>query len=173
MDVFETMHGRRSVRRFKSTPIDDEDLRKILEAGISAPSAGNCQPWEFVIVKDEEIKQALADAANGEGSLTQAPVVIVVCANLQRTAARYGDRGRNLYCIQDTAAAIQNIHLAAYALGYGTCWIGAFEETSVAKVIEAPCDNRPLAMIPIGRPSEKPEPTSRLPLSKITRDETF
>ncbi len=173
MDVFKAIHGRRSVRRFNPAPIDDGDLKKILEAGISAPSAGNCQPWEFVIVKNEKNKQALADAAHGQSSLIQAPVVIVVCADLQRTAARYGDRGKNLYCIQDTAAAVQNIHLAAYALGYGTCWIGAFEESAVAKAIKAPSGIRPLAMIPVGRPFETPEQKPRFPLAKISRRETF
>ncbi len=173
MDLFEAINGRRSVRRFQPAPVGDEDLRKILEAGTAAPSAGNYQPWEFVIVKDPKIKQRLVQAAHNQVSLAEAPVVVVVCANLDRNADWYGERGRTLYCLQDTAAAAQNIHLAAHALGYGTCWIGAFDEATVAESIRAPAGIRPVVMIPIGRPAEKPEPKPRSPLEKISRQERF
>jgi len=173
MDVFEAIKGRRSVREFKPDPVDDKDLEKILDAGKSAPSAGNCQPWEFVVVKDGAIKQKLVRAALGQSFIAEAPVVVVVCANIPRTSSRYGRRGAELYCIQDTAAAVQNILLTAYALGYGTCWVGAFDEESAAKAIKAPPNVRPLAIIPIGRPAEKPTPTSRLPLKKIVHENTF
>ncbi|MEM2890139.1 MAG: nitroreductase family protein [Candidatus Hadarchaeum sp.] len=173
MDIFEAIKGRRSIRSFIPEPIKDADLEKILEAGIAAPSAGNCQPWEFVIVKDLKNKQKLVQAARGQSFLAEAPVVIVICADINRTASRYGDRGRNLYCIQDTAAVAQNIHLAAYALGYGTCWVGAFDEKAVAEAIKAPEGIRPLIMIPIGKPREKPKPTSRAPLKERIHLETF
>jgi nitroreductase len=173
MDVFEAIKGRRSIRSFKPESISDADLEKILEAGISAPSAGNCQPWEFVIVRDQKIKQKLVQAARGQSFLAEAPVVIVICADVNRTASRYGERGRTLYCIQDTAAAAQNIHLAAYALGYGTCWVGAFDESAAAEAIKAPAGVRPLIMIPIGKPREKPKPTPRTPLRERTHQETF
>ncbi|MEM4724506.1 MAG: nitroreductase family protein [Candidatus Hadarchaeum sp.] len=173
MDVFEAIKGRRSIRSFIPEPIKDADLEKILEAGIAAPSAGNCQPWEFVIVKDLKNKQKLVQAARGQSFLAEAPVVIVICADINRTASRYGDRGKNLYCIQDTAAVAQNIHLAAYALGYGTCWVGAFDEKAVAEAIKAPEGIRPLIMIPIGKPREKPKPTSRAPLKERIHLETF
>jgi nitroreductase len=173
MDVFDAIKGRRSVREFKPDPVDDKDLEKILEAGRSAPSAGNCQPWEFVVVRDGATKQKLVRAALGQSFVAEAPVVLVVCANIPRTSSRYGRRGAELYCIQDTAAAVQNILLTAYALGYGTCWIGSFDEESAAKAIKAPPGIRPLAIIPIGRPGEKPTPTSRLPLKKIVHENTF
>ena len=173
MDVFDAIKGRRSVREFKPDSIDDKDLEKILEAGKSAPSAGNCQPWEFVVVKNGATKQKLVRAALGQSFVGEAPVVVVVCANIPRTSIRYGRRGAELYCIQDTAAAVQNILLTAYALGYGTCWVGSFDEESAAKAIKAPPDVRPLAIIPIGRPAEKPTPTTRLPLKKIVHENTF
>ena len=173
MNVFEAIEGRRSVREFKPTPIDEGDIKKILEAGRLSPSAGNCQPWEFVVVKDETVKQKLVDAAWGQSFIAEAPIVIVVCANIPRTASRYGRRGKELYCIQDTAAAAQNIHLAAYALGYGTCWVGAFDEAAAAEAIRAPPNIRPLAIIPVGKPAEKPKPTPRIPLSKIVHEDGF
>jgi len=173
MELFEAIKGRRSIRRFRPDSVGDKDLENILEAAIAAPSAGNCQPWEFIVVKNPRVKQKLKEAAQNQNSLTEAPVVIVICTDASRSAERYGERGRKLYCIQDTAAAAQNIHLAAYGLGYGTCWIGAFEETEVAEALGAPTGVRPVIMIPIGKPAENPTPRPRCPLKKISRLDGF
>ncbi len=173
MDVFEAIKGRRSVREFESTPLKEKDLEKILDAARWAPSAGHCQPLELVVVKDQAQKERLARAALGQTFIAEAPVAIVVCANVARTSRRYGRRGEELYCIQDTAAATQNIHLAAYALGYATCWVGAFDEDAVAGVIKAPAGVRPIAIVPLGRPAEKPSPPQRMPLNKIAREDEF
>ncbi len=151
MDLLEAIKTRRSVRRFISTPIKSETIEAILEAGTKAPSAGNCQPWEFVIIRSAANKQALAAAAFGQDFVAEAPIVIVVCANTTRSMARYGHRGQELYCIQDTAAAIENILLAAHSLGLGACWVGAFDENMVAKQVRTPSDVRPVAIIPIGK----------------------
>jgi len=172
MEFFEAIKARRSVRAFKPDKLKEGDLEKILDAGRQAPNAGNCQPWEFVVVRDDGVKQKLVEAS-GQGFVAEAPVVVVVCANVPRVSSRYGKRGAELYSIQDTAAATENMHLAAVALGYGTCWVGAFDEEAVAKAIKAPKDVRPVAMIPIGRPAEKPAPTSRLPLEKIVHEDGF
>jgi len=173
MDIFECIKGRRSIRAFTSDPVKEEDLKKILEAAIHAPSAGNLQSWEFVIVRDKDRKLQLARAALNQTFIAEAPVVIVVCANLTRSGRIYGERGRTLYCIQDTAAAIQNILLTAYALGYGTCWVGAFREEAASKILKLPPDVRPVAIIPIGRPAERPAPRPRMPLNKVVHYEVF
>ncbi len=173
MDVFEAIKGRRSVREFRSDPVKEGDLRKILEAAQQAPSAGHCQPLELVVVKDQAQKERLARAALEQTFIAEAPVAIVVCANVARTSRRYGRRGEELYCIQDTAAATQNIHLAAYALGYATCWVGAFDEGAVAEVIKAPAGVRPLAIVPIGKSAEEPSPPQRIPLSKIVHENYY
>lgn len=173
MEVFEAISGRRSVREFRPDPVDEGDLRKILDAGRMAPSAGNCQPTEFVVVKDRAIKERLARAAYGQTFVAEAPVVIVVCANVPRTSRRYGRRGEELYCIQDTAAATQNVHLAAYALGYASCWVGAFDEDAVAEIIKAPSGVRPLAIVPIGRPAERPSAPPRRRLEEMVHEDTF
>jgi len=173
MDVFDAIKGRRSVRAFKPTPVKEEDLQKILDAAQWAPSAGHRQPLELVVVKDQSQKERLVQAALGQSFIAEAPVVIVVCANVERSSSRYGERGANLYCIQDTAAAIQNINLAAYALGYATCWIGAFDEAQTAKVVKAPAGIRLVAMIPLGKPAEKPSPPRRVQLEKILHEESF
>jgi nitroreductase len=173
MDVFDAIKGRRSVRAFKRDAIKDNDLEKILEAARWAPSAGNRQPLEIVVIKDDAIKQRLAQAARGQDFIIDAPVVLVICANMARTSSRYGERGADLYCIQDTAAAAQNIHLAAYALGYVTCWIGAFDEREAAEFVDAPSGVRPVAIIPIGKPAEKPRAPQRIPLNEIVHEEKF
>lgn len=173
MEVSQAIRERRSVRSYKKEKIPEEDLKKIIDAGRWAPSAGNRQPLELVIIKEKETKRQLANAALGQKFITEAPVAVVVCANLPRTTSRYGDRGSNLYVIQDTAAATQNIHLMAYALGYATCWVGAFNDEKVNEVINAPEEIRPLAIIPIGKPDKKPETPSRRTLDEITHENRF
>ena len=173
MDLFEAIRGRRSVRSYDKGDLDSEDLRRILEAAICAPSAGNRQSWEFVVVKNNQAKAALVEAAYGQEFIAQAPVVIVVCANLTRSASRYRERGRDLYSIQDTAAAVQNILLASYALGYGSCWVGAFDESRVAHILNVSPQIRPVAIVPIGRPAESPESRSRFILEEVMHLERF
>jgi nitroreductase len=105
--------------------------------------------------------------------IEEAPAVIVVCANENRSSQRYGVRGKTLYCIQDTAAAIQNIHLAAYSLGLGTCWVGAFKEEEAREILKIPQGIRPVAIIPVGYPAEAPSPRNRRSISQIVHYETF
>ncbi|MEM3542479.1 MAG: nitroreductase family protein [Candidatus Methanomethylicia archaeon] len=166
--IIDVIKSRRSIRRFKrDEKIPREDLMKILEASIYAPSAGNRQPWEYIIIEKEDLKRKIAEAAYNQMWITEAPTVIVVCANENRSALRYGERGRTLYCIQDTAAAIQNILLTAHSMGYGTCWVGAFDEEEVRRILDIPIGVRPVAIIPIGKPNEKPSMPPRIPLEKL------
>ena len=148
---------RRSVRAFTGEDVSDADAEKLIEAACLAPSAGNNQPWGFVLVREPETKQKLVEAARGQAFIGTAPVIIVVCADPKRTTPRYGDRGLNLYCIQDTAAAVENILLTAAYNGLGTCWIGAFDEASAAEAVGLPEDVRPVAMIPVGYPAQSPD----------------
>lgn len=173
MDVFEAIRLRRSIRAFTEEDVSDEIVEKVLEAAIWAPSAGNLQPWEFVVVRRPDIKRELARAALGQTFIEEAPVVIVVCANEVRSGSIYGSRGINLYCIQDTAAAIQNMLLAVCALGLGACWVGAFHEEEVRRILKVPRGVRPVAIIPIGYPAEKPSPPRRRPLKEVVHYETF
>jgi nitroreductase len=173
MDLFQAIGKRRSVRSFKSGEVPEEDVIKILEAGIKAPSAGNIQPWAFVVTRDLKSKALLSEAALGQGSVRGASVVITVCVKEEEAAARYGDRGRKLYCIQDTAAVVENILLALVAMGYGACWIGAFNEEAVRAALKVPSDARPVAMIPIGVPANEPSPMTRKPLSSVCYREIY
>lgn len=151
MDLFEAIKKRRSIRGFcTDKPVDESAVNKILEAGIAAPSAGNEQTWHFFVVRDKETKKKLAIEAGHQKFIDEAPVVIVVCADLARAEKGYGDRGRNTYAIQDTAAAIENMLLAITALGLASCWIGAFKESVAVEILGIDNNLRPVAMLPIG-----------------------
>jgi len=173
VDVYEAIKGRRSVRAFKSDDVSPEIVEKLIDAARRAPSAGNIQPWEFIIVRESETKRSLAEAASGQSFIEEAPVVIVVCANENRSSQGYGARGKTLYCLQDTAAATQNILLFAYSIGLGTCWVGAFREEEAKKALKIPSGIRPVAIIPVGYPAKAPQPRSRREIDLIVHHETF
>lgn len=167
-NVIEAIEERRSVREFKPDPIPDSIIARILECGLKAPSVGNVQPWQFWVVSRPSLKSALAEAAFGQESVEQAPVVIVVLAEPSRSAARFGYRGSKLYCIQDTAAAVQNMMLAATAYGIGSCWVGAFDEKMVSEALGLSERFRPMALVPMGYPAEVSQrrPRSLRPLAE-------
>ena len=173
MDVLEAIKGRRSIRAFKNQGVPAEIVEELIDAARWAPSAGNIQPWEFIIVRKPRINRRLVEAALGQMFIEEAPVVIVVCANEERSSQGYGERGKTLYCIQDTAAAMQNIHLTAYSLGLGTCWVGAFREEETRKILKIPRGMRPVAIIPVGYPAESPTARMRKSTSQIVHYETF
>lgn len=172
MDLLEAVKGRRSIRAYKTQDVPEEIVAELIEAASYAPSAGNIQPWRFVVARKPDAKKKLAQAAN-QAFVGEAPVVIVVCANEQRAEMSYGVRGKTLYCIQDTAAATQNILLTAYSLGLGTCWIGAFNEEQARKAVNAPEEMRAVALISGGYPNETRAQRNRRPLSQIMHYESF
>lgn len=169
MDVYEAIYGRQSVRSFDSSrDVSEETVEKLLQAAVQAPSAGNVQPWRFVVVRDERLKRGLVDAALGQGFIAEAPVTVVACADLDASSYGYGRRGSELYVIQDTAAAIENLLLAAYAEGLGTCWVGAFDEQACASVLNLPKNIRPLAIIPVGCPRHAGKKPSKINPQELT-----
>ncbi|MBC7262790.1 MAG: nitroreductase family protein [Chloroflexi bacterium] len=165
---WEVLNERRSVRDYlPDTDVPPETITKLLSAAIRAPSAGNRQSWHFIVVREKRIKEALAHAALGQSFVARAPVVIVVCADPARSAARYGRRGAELYCLQETAAATEHILLAAVAEGLGACWVGAFDEAAAAKALQLPSHLRPVAIIPIGHPTTRERGPGRRPLAEV------
>ncbi|KAA0001187.1 MAG: nitroreductase family protein [Thermoplasmata archaeon] len=165
MEVREAIEKRKSTRNFLSVPLPVNVVREILRFANMAPSAGNLQARDFIIVNDEEKKKALARAAH-QAFVKDAPVIIVACANYERIAP-YGERGRNLYVLQDVAAAIQNILLLATDYGLGTCWVGAFDEKAVSNILSLPPHIRPLALIPIGYASMEERKTGRMVIDDL------
>lgn len=172
MEVVEAIKARRSVRNFQKKEIEDKVIREIVELGNLAPSAGNLQPRDFIIVKEKEGKENLAQAALNQRFVAEAPVVIVVCANTKRSYP-YGRRGVNLYCIQDSAAAIENMLLAIVDKGLSCCWVGAFDENAVSKVFNLPDHVRPVALLPLGYSDENDRITSRIDVNELIHYEKW
>jgi len=124
------------------------------------------------VVRNPETKRLIAEAALEQMFIATAPVVIVVCANYPRSMRIYGERGK-LYAEQDATAAVENILLAAHALGLGAVWVGAFHERAISKILEIPEYVRPIAIIPVGWPAEKPGRRSRYPVQELTHWEKW
>ena len=158
--------NRRSCRDFSSKPLKEGDVEILIEALRKAPSAGNIQPWFFYVVTNETVKSELVKAAYGQSFIADAPVVFVVCADPQASGKCYGNRGETLYCIQDTAAAVENLLLAATSLGYGSCWIGAFNEDKARKALNIPENLWPVGIVPVGYGKLSGQPTPRKPVSE-------
>lgn len=171
VEVFEAIKKRRAIRSFDtSKQVSDEQVEKILEAGRLAPSAHNLQDWYFVVVKSPKIKEQLVDACMGQSFVGEASVVIVVCSD-QRLADTHSSRhGEGFFAIQDTTIATQQMWLAITALGLGTCWIGAFDEEGVKRVLGLEDHLRPMAVLPVGYPAEEPSPTPRKSIKEISKE---
>lgn len=172
MECMEAIKGRRSVRKFKDRAVGREVIEELLNAAQMAPSAGNLQARDFVVVLNKITKQKLTKAAFGQLFIEQAPVVIVVVANTERSARIYKPRGE-LYAIQDATAGVENLLLAAHTKGLATCWVGAFDEDAVSDILSLPHKTRPVAIIPVGYADEKPIAPPRMGLEKVVHWETW
>ncbi len=167
MEFSEVIAKRRSVRHFNAKlEVADADIRYLLEAATAAPTAGNIQPWRFSVVRSIEAREKLAGAL-GQRWATGAPVIIVVSVDPRPCAARYGDRGEYLYAVQDSAAAAENILLAAVDRGLASCWIGAFDEIAVRDALGLPAPITPVAVLPVGHSAESAGRPARRPLAEV------
>jgi nitroreductase len=167
MEFSEVIAKRRSVRHFNAKlEVSDEDIRALLEAAVSAPTAGNIQPWRFTVVKSLDAREKLAGALSQRWA-TSAPVVIVVSVDPRPCAARYGDRGEYLYAIQDSSAAVENILLTAVDRGLASCWIGAFDEAAVRDALGIAAPITPVALLPVGYSAESAGRPARRPLAEV------
>jgi nitroreductase len=160
MNFKEALQGRRSVRRYESRPVPREVVQALIDAAEAAPSAGNLRARKYVIVTRKETARSLAMAAYGQSQVETAPLIIVVCADVDRSASRYGDRG-SLYAIQDADAATMCLLLAAHDMGLGACWNGAFDDQIVRAAIGPEEHILPVAILSIGWPAESPSAPPR------------
>lgn len=168
MELLDAVRTRRSIRKYDvGKDVSKELIQKILELSLNAPSAGNRQPWRLHVVRNQSIKKALCEAAFGQSFLEEAPWVICVVTVPEESGVRYGDRGRNLYCIQDTAALVTYIMLIAREFDLDTCWVGAFDEARANEILNLPAGQRCVAMIPIGYAAEPRRDRPRRPLKEV------
>ena len=160
-ELLKIIYDRRSVRRYERRPIPKDVLKAILEAGRLAPTARNKQPWHFVVVTKPELKRRLI-FSSWNSFMEDAGAIIVGC----------GD-SREKWAVVDVAIALENMVIAAEALGLGSCWIGHFEESEVKRALRIPDYLKVVAMIAVGYPAEKPEPPPKKSLDEIVHYETF
>lgn len=170
MDFFQTVHARQSVRAYQPKAVAPEQLEAILSAANRAPSAGNLQACEIIIVRDAATIQQLAKTCFNQGFVAQAPVVLVFCADPARSAAKYGPAGESLYSVQDATVATAYAELAAAALGLSACWVGAFVDKDIAAALHLRAGLRPIAILPIGWPAEQPPRMPRRALDDLAHE---
>jgi nitroreductase len=167
MDTLTAIHARRSIRRYTDRAVPEETITLLLQAAMAAPSAGNEQPWQFVVITDRTILDVIPAFHPYAAMLKHASVAILVCGDL----AREKHQG---YWAQDCSAAAQNLLLAATALGLGAVWTGIYpREDRVAgmrMLLRLPAEVIPLALIPLGYSAEHPGPVDRFDPARIHRN---
>ncbi len=152
MDVYEAIKNRRSVRSYQSRPIPGDVLHRLQQAIRYAPSACNNQPWHFIFITDEKIRQAVAGACNDQMWMAGAPLIVAACGIPEQAYKRMGGSGNSVDV--DLAIAVDHLTLAAVAEGLGTCWIGAFRENEVKSLLGIPWEVKVVALTPVGYPAE-------------------
>jgi nitroreductase len=172
MDALECIATRRTIRKFLDIPVEFEKVGNVLDAGRYAPSAGNLQDWKFILVTDDKMRQEVSKACVEQFWLATAPVIIIVCTEPERTKRFYGKSGEK-YSIQNGAAVIQNMLLAAHAEGLGSCWVGAFEDEAIKRLFSIPDDVLVQAIVPLGYPDEKVPMPLRYTLENVTYIEAW
>ena len=146
VEVFEAIRKRHSVRAYLPNRVPKDKLEKILEAARLAPSAGNIQPWHFIVVMNTRKRKKLSEGGRFAKFLSESPVVIVGCGDKKASPKWYA---------VDTAIAMQNMVLAATGEGLGTCWVGSFNEEQVKKLLNIPEKFRVIALLALGYPRKK------------------
>jgi len=155
MSLLNVIFNRASVRRYTSEPVSEETLRNVLEAGRRAPSAMNAQPWHFIVVTEQKLKDQLSER-RWTGFVKDAAFVMVGC----------GEK-KSRWSTVDVAIALQNMVIAAEAQGLGSCWIGDFDQTELKEMLGIPDNLRVIALVSFGYPAEKPAPRNK---KKLRRD---
>jgi len=171
MDVYEAMRTRTSVRSYRSDPVADDTLKRVLDAARIAPSGKNGQPWTYVVIRDAEIRAKLVAACKGQGFVAEAPVVIAACGREDLAYKKMGGYWNSLPV--DIGIAFAHLMLAASAEGLGTCWIGAFIEEEVRAILEVPPEVKIVALTPLGYPKGDRATRPRKPLEEIVMYERW
>jgi nitroreductase len=170
MELFETIRARQSVRAYQARDLEPAELEAILSAANQSPSAGNLQAYQIILIREKPLIRELVQATYNQDFIAQAPIVLVFCADTERSGAKYGDAGRRLFSVQDATIATAYAQLAATALGLATCWIGAFDEQKVVGLLGLKTGLRPVAILPVGRPAESPARTARRSLEELVSE---
>jgi nitroreductase len=161
VDIFEAIKGRRSIRQFTDEPIGKDALEKLLDAARWAPTGGNQQRWRFVVVTSPSVKKLIKKFA--PGIFVMPAAFIVICVEKEPGANPWAERSY----LADCAIAAQNILLAAYEMGIGSCLALSYAKVAIKEILNLPEDVEPLLVVTLGYPAEDPEPPPRLELNQI------
>ncbi|MFB6265857.1 MAG: nitroreductase family protein [Candidatus Nanohaloarchaea archaeon] len=172
MDVLEAIVSRVSVTSYRDSGVDRSKVARLLEAARWAPSAGNMQTAEYIVVEDDELLEKLSEHAHNQPHVREAPLALVILADIEKAERNYPERGE-LYALQETAAAMQNILLEAHEEDLGAAWVGAFDEEQVSTLLEVPDRLRPLAIVTVGHPAESPEQPHKYEITNITYQDRY
>lgn len=179
MDLMEAIKGRRSIRKYKPDPVSEEALRVLMEAVRWAPSWANTQCWEVIIVKDPNIKSALANTLTKTNpslsSMTEAPLVIVLCGKKGISGFKKGEAVtvKGDWLMFDTGIAMQSLCLTAHSLGLGTVVVGLFDHKKVEEILGVPQNAEVVAMTPLGYPATEGSAPKRKELSEFVFYEKY
>ena len=164
MDALTAIHTRRSIRKFESKPVSEDDVKALLDAAMIAPSAGNEQPWHFVVITDREKLDAIVTIHQFAAMAAHAPVSVLICGDL--TLEKYSG-----FWVQDCSAAMQNLLLAAHAMGLGAVWCGVYPvEERIAgfrKLCRLPDSVMPFGLAVIGHPAQSRDSKSRYKAERV------
>jgi len=173
MDTIESILGRRSIRKYKTDAIKDEDLAKLLDAIRWAPSWANAQPWEVVVVRDIEVKKKLQNIMSknnpAKDAIVTAPIVFAMCGRYNKSGVYKGSTVTSLgdWMMFDLGIACQNLCLAAYSLGLGTVHAGYLDHKAASQALGLPDDVTVVELIPVGYPESSPNPPGRKQISEF------
>jgi nitroreductase len=170
MDFFSVLKHRHSVRAFKEDEIEKEKVDRIIAAAMLAPSAGNLQAYLIFVVKNKEAKKKIASACYGQDFVAIAPLLLVFCADRERSYQKYEERGYELYSTQDATIAAAYAQLAAAAEGLGSVWVGAFDPLEVSRIMELEPHVVPVVLLPVGYAAEQPRMRERRPVNEIVKE---
>ena len=171
-DFFGFCTSRSSVREYEDTPLTEDEIGFILACASTAPSAGNLEAWDVIVVTDTETKRALAEAAFSQEHVERAPVIFVVCSNYVRSMSRYGERGI-LYGLEDATIACTYMMLAAHAKNLRSCWTGAFDDDEVREILGLPQHIRPVSLLAVGKGHAPAQHTDRMGIGEHVHRETW
>ena len=174
MDFDEVVKKRKMIREYQQNrQVPTEIINKLLKNAHRAPSAGHTQVQEFIVVIDPITKRKLCEASLAQRQVEDASVLVVVCSNTSRSVGRYGKRGKDFYSVIDGAFASMIILLSAVNEGIGASFVGAFKDDKVTKILGLPIHVKPIGIIALGYPAEKPEKFERIMLNKLVHYERY
>ncbi len=165
MNIYDVIAQRRSIRKYEDRRIEEDKLKRVLNAARLAPSGKNVQAWKFLVVRDQKLKEQLVPACKGQKFMAQADAAIAVAVNEEEVYQGHGNYMTSFAV--DGAIALDHLTLAATSEGLGTCWIGAFDEDQVREILEVPWPYRIVALTPLGYPAQEGRDRGRKSLEEV------